>query len=293
VGARPLGAREPSVRVGELLALVAAPPAFLTALLYYFGWVRENAVFNYFGVDADLIGFTTQGYLLRSAGIAFRPLAIGLLLAGGLLVVHVSLRHLITTTRRRSRLLVAASGVMSVGLLLVASLVMAGKLPVRPLLGALALGFGALTGEVAAYDLTVWPARIGAAATRRTVALRRMIVASLVLVAAFWSTALYAQHSGESFATYTGANLASLPAIVLFSEKQQQISGPGVQVMALDPTDSAFRFQYTGLRLLVYGGGRWFILPDGWVRGNGATVTILPDADRSVRVAIQAPSRHP
>jgi len=72
-------------KVLEYVGLVIAPFATLTGLLYYFGWVRTNALFGYFGIDANLLSYTTQDYLVRSVGVAFRPCAA--LLAGAALAL--------------------------------------------------------------------------------------------------------------------------------------------------------------------------------------------------------------
>jgi len=58
---------------------VVTPFATLTGLLYYFGWVRTNAIYSHFGIDANLLAYSLQDYLVRSAGVAFRPCAAALL----------------------------------------------------------------------------------------------------------------------------------------------------------------------------------------------------------------------
>jgi hypothetical protein len=43
--------------------------------------------------------------------------------------------------------------------------------------------------------------------------------------------------------------------------------------------DAAYRFRYTGLKLIVRAGGRWFLLPAGWTPGNRGAALLLPDTD--------------
>ena len=59
----------------ETIAGVLAPITVITGLLYYFGWVRTAAIFSHFGVDQRILAYSIEDYLLRSAGVAFRPLA--------------------------------------------------------------------------------------------------------------------------------------------------------------------------------------------------------------------------
>ena len=73
---------------------VLVPGGLLTAVLYYFGYVREQALFSHFGIDLGIVGFSTTDYLVRSTSTVFFPLATVLLLgvvavAGHYLLVHL------------------------------------------------------------------------------------------------------------------------------------------------------------------------------------------------------------
>src|SRR5206468_3932674 len=70
----------------EMAGLIVAPVTLLTALLYYFGWVRSNALWLHFGIDPSTIGFSTQDYLLRAIGALYVPL--GAMLIFGLLLLE-------------------------------------------------------------------------------------------------------------------------------------------------------------------------------------------------------------
>lgn len=62
---------------GSVLAIVgviASQAVLITAVLYYFGWVRTNGFLSYFGVDPNMAGFSTADYVLRSISVAFAPL---------------------------------------------------------------------------------------------------------------------------------------------------------------------------------------------------------------------------
>lgn len=45
---------------------IIAPTTALTTLLFYFGYVSSRAQYDYFGVDVDTVGLTTQDYVMRS-----------------------------------------------------------------------------------------------------------------------------------------------------------------------------------------------------------------------------------
>lgn len=45
---------------------VIAPATMLSASLFYFGYVSSRAQHEYFGLDVDTIGLSTQDYVMRS-----------------------------------------------------------------------------------------------------------------------------------------------------------------------------------------------------------------------------------
>src|SRR3954453_23501261 len=81
----------PAVRTTESLwafvERVIAPVTLLSALAYYFGRQYVSARSSYFGIDATLLGFSTQDYLVRSADALFIPL--GALALASLLCVEI------------------------------------------------------------------------------------------------------------------------------------------------------------------------------------------------------------
>jgi hypothetical protein len=71
---------------------------------------------------------------------------------------------------------------------------------------------------------------------------------------------------------------------VVYSKVRLHITGPGVAVVDLNPTDALYQFRYNGLRTLLHSSGRWFLLPVGWTADNGATVVLLPDDSPDIRI---------
>lgn len=265
-------------RAAEMVTLVLTPIAVVTALLFYFGWVRTAAIFGHFGVDQNLLGYTTNNYLLRSAGVAFRPVAF-LLVVVGLLV---ALARLIVLARDRDGRLgrgFAWTITLSAGLSLVCGLAVVFGLPspVDPLRGAVALGVGAVGLELVA-SLTL------PAPSRMMVAARRTLLVGLALLATFWGFAVFAQRTGEDLALAWGQNLELRPKVVVFSKENLRLTGPGVVRDSLRG-ENGYTFRYTGYRLLIYSHGRWVLLPDGWTADGSSTAVVLPD-EPSLRIEV-------
>ena len=43
--------------------------------------------------------------------------------------------------------------------------------------------------------------------------------------------------------------------------------------------DAAYRYRYSGLKLVVRSGGKWFLLPASWTPGNRGAALLLSDTD--------------
>ncbi|WP_132192607.1 MULTISPECIES: hypothetical protein [Kribbella] len=266
-----------------------APAGVLTAVLYYFGYVREQALFAYFGIDLGSLDFSTTDYLVRSAGTLFLPLAT--LLVGAVVAVasHYVLLHLLgrATLRWRRIAWIALAAIATTMLLLGAIGLHRRHDPfLSPLAAPVALGTGALLLEYAvetarATERLPAPLRT---ALDGTGTLRRVLAAALLLVAVFWATANVAQQRGIAAARAIELTLSTHPQAVVYSRVRLQITGPGVNLEPLGAAGAAFAFRYNGLRMLVHTGGRWFLLPVGWTHDNGATVILLPDTSGDIRV---------
>ena len=275
--------------VVEFASRVLAPAGVLTAVLYYFGYVREQALFAYFGVDLDSLDFTTTDYLVRSTGTLFVPLATLLVVVIAAVAGHHLLRYLIgRADRRRQQIAWVVLGAIAIALLLLGAIGLYRR--DHPLLGPLvapaALGTGVLLLEYAvdtakATDTMSAPLTTALAATST---LRRVTAAALILVAVFWATANIAQQRGIDAARAIELSLPTQPQAVVYSRTRLQITGQGVNLATLNATGAAFAFRYNGLRMLVHAGGRWFLLPVGWTHENGATVVLLSDRSDDIRV---------
>jgi hypothetical protein len=261
----------------------------LTAVLYYFGYVREQAFFSHFGIDLGIVGFSTTDYLVRSTSTVFFPLATVLVLGVAAVVTHHLFVYLVSRADDRwRRALWVVLGVMSLVLLVagVVGLQRRANPAIGPLFAPVALASGALlleyTAEMVRTDEAI-PDQVstGLAATQTV---RRGLLVALALVAVFWITTTVAEQRGIAAANAVEKSLPIRPQAVVYSRARLQITGPGVMLSRLDASDAAFAYRYSGLRTLVHAGSRWYLLPAGWTRDNGATVTVLPDSVNDIRV---------
>jgi hypothetical protein len=285
--------REPGLGFEKWMGFLSsfvAPLTLVTALLFYFGYVSTREFFRYFGVDVDLIGLSSQEFVMRSPGALFVPVMVLLLLAAGLMVGHRLLRRWLerqpVPRRRRVIAVLAWSGIA----LLLAGLAMAFLIPVidwpvAQLLAPLLLAVGA--------GLSAYAASTVRALGGRTIGRSVVVILVLVLVAGtFWSTATIAQWWGLGQARALASDLRALPAVVLDSKDRlypgnDDITFQELGAEASAPTDGdpppapTYGYRYFGLRLLAQGSGRLYLVPDAW--SADASTLVVPYDDVRVR----------
>ena len=262
---------------------VVAPATFLTALLYYFGWIREGAVFGYFGVDQSTLGFSTTDYLLRSAEIAFRPLTWLFAVAAAILTVYLLLRAQLSRSPRKACLVVSLT-LAALGVFLsidgIAVVFGYADLPRDAIRAPITFGLG----------VTILECGLSLILTSRPsveVIGRRGLSALLVGVAIFWATTLYAQQLGGAVARRIGANPTSAAGVVVYSSRDLNITGPGV-LASIGVASSGYKYRYCGLRLFIHGAGRWLLFPEGYNHAAGDAVIVIPD-DSTTRIDVSPP----
>ena len=74
-------------------ASVVAPLSLITALLFYFGYASSRAQYEYFGIDVDTIGLSSQDYAMRSPQALLTPLLALLLLAVAVAALNELIRR--------------------------------------------------------------------------------------------------------------------------------------------------------------------------------------------------------
>jgi len=297
-------AEEPSTlsRVGSFVssaASVVAPISVLTALLFYFGYASSRAQYEYFGIDVDTIGLSTQDYVMRSPQSLLTPL-LGLLLLGVVgATVHEFVRRRVTAARldaggpdgeaaelARRRLARSRRGahvviwigwtLLAAGVLLVMTYTALQDWDFYPLVTPVCLGVGA---ALALYGRGV--VRLVDHEDRS----RRPATIPLALVLAtsvFWATATLAEFSGRGTARDAATHMERFPSVILDTKERLHLTSPGIQESVLPSfPGQTFLYRYRGLHLLIEGGDRLFLVPTEWSASNS---TLVVEMDGSVRL---------
>ncbi len=255
---------------------IVTPVTLVSALLFYFGYVTARSQYEYFGIDVDTIGLSTQDYVMRSPQPLLVPLLVITLLAVAALLIHNAIHPTPTGVRRAARIAVLMLIVGVAGLL------------AYPLIGGIA------------YYALIVPAIIGLAAAtlayltylRRkadpAVGPQRILIALLAVVTvicAFWATATTAQYTGLGLAKSDARDLNRFPVVILDTKEKLALRSPGLEETALRAgAGQTFNYRYRGLRLLVVGENRLFLVPANWSASN--TTVVLP-LDNTIRVQFQ------
>jgi hypothetical protein len=281
------GARTVSARGAlELVGLVVAPTTLVTALAFYFGWVLTYSRASYFGIDSSALGFSTQDYVLRSADALFVPLGAAIVLALGIVWLHGNVTRQLGDRGRRRRLRVAARAAVVAGAVLFALGIISVFEPLSfsphylfpsasPGIGIALLAYALhLLGRI---DAAEQPRIPPAADNRNRVAV--MLVALLIVLSAFWTASTYADALGRGRAARLAAALSARPHVTVFAPKRLSIDAGGVTERRLTGDDLAYRYRYSGLRLLIRSGGKYFLLPDRWTRSSGAAIVLADSPD--------------
>lgn len=80
---------------------MGSPIALVTALLFYFGWVRTRFQARALGYEPVVLDLSVQDYLLKSINVLFLPLILFVL---GVLVLHANHRRLVDAARGNVRI---------------------------------------------------------------------------------------------------------------------------------------------------------------------------------------------
>jgi hypothetical protein len=259
----------------RLVATIGSPIAIVTALLFYFGWVRASSQAAQLGYDTAILDWSVQDYILRSILVLFIPLMALLALALLLIWVHRRLVLPMVESPRPGR--VAAwlpHGLRASWVLwaLVAVVVLRFSTPasgvVIPLIVTLAL-LCAMYGDLLDRRLT---------GKARTSSAARILILVLLAFSVFWDTERLARGMGEGYAAQITANPRRLLAVTVYSPKKLEIHVPGVEERKLGDPDSAYRYRYDGLRLVQRSGDRFLLMSEQW-DARTSRIIVLRDTD--------------
>jgi hypothetical protein len=286
-------------RLATSVAAAVAPVGVLTALLFYFGYASSRAQYAYFGIDIDTVGLGTQDYVMRSPEPLLTPLMVLIVLTAALTGLNVLVQRRIdgagagraaARDRRRryrrwvDRLIVLGAVALGAGVLLLLAYPVLQNWWLHPLVTPLLIATGAtLTG----YGRRLVGAMDGQRRPRRTVP-----ITLVAAVGVFWATATVAQWSGTGAAHEVARHLDRLPSLILDTKERLYLTSPGIQEVVL-PTEpnQAFRYRYRGLRLLIQGRDRLFLVPEHWSASN--STLMVPLADGSARIQFRFRNQPP
>lgn len=270
---------------------IVAPVTLLSALLFYFGYVSSRAQYRYFGVDVDTIGLSTRDYVMRSPQALLVPLLVIALGGAVLLLVHLLVLRRPPDAALLRACLVAGWLALVAGLGLLFGYPLVGSWPPYGLVTPLVLAAGV---GLVAYALHLDPAhRARPAGAPPWVRPSGFALAVLVVATClFWTTATVAEWSGRGTAMRTARQLDALPSVILDTRERLYLTDDQIiEETALPAADGqTFRYRYRGLRLLIQGDDRMFLVPERWSPSNS---TLLVELDDSVRVRFQFVNRDP
>jgi hypothetical protein len=270
----------------DKLSLFIAPPTFVIALAFWFGWTMTNARAAYFGIDSSMLGLSTDDYLLRSADAAFVPIAVVLVILLAAVALHGLMRSAITAGHGLEAI---KRGAIS-GALLGAVLTSLGvwamfePLPVATnyLVPPVILGLGPSLIAYSTWTLRRVAARDSKEAPREVPTWERMgyaIAVALALLGVFWASSLYASALGLGRAEAYAQTLSARPAVTVFSVRSLDIEAPGITAIGIADESSEYRFKYSGLRLLIYSANKYFLVNQNWSPGSGVTIVLQDTSD--------------
>ncbi len=269
------------------------PLTVATALLVYFGWARSYVEARELGIDESVLGMSTRDYLLRSINTLYVPLLLAAAVGVCWLLAHerllASLENHGRAGARATRQVFGAlrASWLAVPLLGgVAGLIWPGA---RDLIVPLSFTLGILlaTYSVAMVRRIDELAGNGNGALPRSLAawhapLMKALIGALVTLSLFWELANFAGVVGRGLAHDVVAGLPQRTGVVVYSNKDLQIEGPGVSKVWFSQDDSAYRYRYDGLRILQESGGKFYLMPVDWSLPDNKII-VLPD-DGTVRL---------
>ena len=273
------------VQTVESVSAVVAPLTVVTALLFYVGWVRTRAFFDYFGVRPALVGYAPQDYVLHSAEVSFG--AVLLLAFAGLVLVGLDRLVAVRIERVSGRLLgkwlrwgLAGLGASLVLIGLGAAATDAAIAVVPPIAGA---GLVALGAVLFLRFGTEIPSRQGLLRPGTT-----GLSAVVLALACFWAATIYARDLGVGAAMAIDRDARRLPVVTVYSSEPLDLPGTNVIPTRVLGEDQRWNYRYTGAVLLTYSNERWFLIPEPASGDYRSSVVVLRDSE-SIRVETAVP----
>ena len=114
----------------------------------------------------------------------------------------------------------------------------------------------------------------------------------MIATSVFWATATVAQWSGRGLAEYAALHFDALPSVILDTKEQLWLHDPSVvrEAPLAASEGQTFHYRYRGLRLLIVGQDRMFLVPAVW---SSSDSTLIVPLDGSVRIQFQFENQVP
>ncbi len=281
-------AAEALPRALRLVGSVVAPTTLVTGLLFYFGLLYAVGYYRFFGVNFTVLDLPFQDILLLSASTGILPLAV--LATVTLLAVWIyqlpldGLAGVRRTVVTRGVLPVSAA----VGTLLLA-LVVADILLRQPVFPR---GLGEARGLslVGGLLLLIYAARLRSALLPRRgrsripqvhqalTAVKWGCLFVLFSVGMFWAVGSYAVRVGTADASNLAVGLRCVSDVVVYSEKDLNLTYATVQKETSAEPGSGYAFRYSELKIIPQAGPDYLLVPADWSRATGPAI-LLPRSD--------------
>ncbi|MDQ1370236.1 MAG: hypothetical protein QOF20_2589 [Acidimicrobiaceae bacterium] len=274
------------------IGTVVGPTSAVTALLYYFGWTRTSIEAHQLGLDDSLLGYSTQDYLLRSMSSMFGPLVVGLLAGLAGIGFHSAVlawvqrsggarghRNTDPHVRRVLRALTIVIAGLAGACLIVGAVGTRVRQPssfvyvASPACVTVSIVLGVYAAALYRRFLTDTHGGEQAREQRGLRAVGATLIVLILVLSMFWNVSHYAAIKGRNLAATVENLLPTQPSVVVYSAKRLYLQSPVVETK-LDPTDAAYKFAYSGLKLLFRSDHKYFLRPNN----PGAVANIvLPD----------------
>ncbi|TQM33501.1 hypothetical protein [Nocardia bhagyanarayanae] len=275
-----------------LLGAIASQVAFVTAVLYYFGWAYSRAYFGHFGVPPELLEFSTRDYVLFSVSAMFVPLLATMFgVLASLIVWQLPAWHALRSRQPRTTLrwwlwLLAGAGL----LLMATAAVLAFKSTRFAAPFAVEAPFiliaGAALAGLASWLWWRYPTVLGTRRPARTVTqIGAIVLVAIAVIGYIWAVAAFAERKGHDDAVrQESEHFVNRSSVVVFSVDRLGIEGSGAQVGEIAAPNEKYRYVYSGLWLLARTADGYYLLPQKW-EAKRDRVFVVQESD-SVRIDI-------
>ncbi|MFD5077938.1 hypothetical protein [Streptomyces sp. NPDC058371] len=271
---------------------MAAQLSLLAALLFYFGWKRNQAFSDYLGYAESQLNSSVQGYVLSSVPALFDPLLIAAALGLIWRIADPVLVHLFAGRPRLRRW--ACLGLLST--VAVAPLCAWTLTRLSPGWWELGLPASLTIGVLlTCWSGSLWSRTEGSGVDEEheeedgdqeasgyrwvtwSISMSTYALGVIVLLV-FWTAGTFAQIQGRGAAQSFASSLAGRTSVTVFSDKDLRLYGaPGVRPTVFE-SPGAYRYRYEGLKLVAYADGKLFLVPSGWTYDH-PLVIVLPEQE--------------